>query len=151
MCLVNPESKQLLHILVVLDPKRAVQQDGTLLAAVTPIARALGAAVALLRLWRRCGSLGVSHTFARAHCALAAILARTWESPLRAFRGASTFATTEGGGAAFAGWCALVRVHRHSLAAMQSNTGGYGYRCVLFGWIGRAFWTADTGVIMSAD
>ena len=54
VCLVNPESKQLLHILVVLDPKRAVQQDGTLLAAVTPIARALGAAVALLRLWRQC-------------------------------------------------------------------------------------------------
>ena len=52
MCLINPESKQLLHILVVLDPKRAVQQDGTLLAAVTPIARALGAAVALLRLWQ---------------------------------------------------------------------------------------------------
>ena len=114
---------------MVLDPKRAVQQDGTLLAAVTPIARALGAAAALLLLWRRCGSLGVSHTFARAHCALATILASTWEPSLRAFRGASTFATsTEGGGL----WVRL-------------------YRRVLFVWIGRAFWTADTGVIMSAD
>ena len=74
------------------------------LAAVTPMARALGATVALLRLWRLCRSLGVSHTLARSHCTLAAILA-----------------TTEGSWASFTGWCALVGIHRHTLA-MQCNT-----------------------------